>query len=377
MAEEQLNISDRPNEISPQGHRFVILWAAGLLLLYALGGYFGANLLRGYAAETARVRQANIEALTTGADSPTPAAGALSSAKPVDVRVRLSMNRIGEFDMKESVWTGDFALSFRWTGDAVNPGKDFRIVNGQITQREMEKSYERGGERFEEYRVVAQMTKPFDASRFPFGDEGLLVQVEDATHGLDSLRYVADVQNSRVGSESIPRIMKLARTLAGVQVRSSGPGLSDPAGPRSDTEAYSRFFFAMLIAPNSLGIYQRMFQALFASVAVSLIALYIKVNSIDCRFGLPVGGFFASVSNNIFVATLMPHADRITLTDMINTISMLTIFLVLVQSVISLYIFDNMSRQRLSQFFDRVSLAVFLPAYLVINLILPFAARPL
>jgi len=370
-------MSERQNEISPRGYRFVIFWAAGLLLLYALGGYFGASLLRGYAAETARVRQANIEALTADTNSRAPGAGIPSGAKPVDVQVRLSMNRIGEFAMKESAWSGDFTLSFRWTGDSVNPGKDFRIVNGQIMQRELEKSYQRGGERFEEYRVAARITKPFDASRFPFGDEGLLVQVEDAAHGLGELRYVADIRNSGVSSESIPRIMSLARTLAGVQVRSSGPGQSDPAVPRSDTEAYSRFFFAMLVAPNSLGIYQRMFQALFASVAVSLIALYIKVNSIDCRFGLPVGGFFASVSNNIFVATLLPHADRITLTDMINTISLLTIFLVLVQSVISLYIFDNMGRQRLSQFYDRVSFAVFLPAYLILNLVLPFAARPL
>ncbi len=90
-----------------------------------------------------------------------------------------------------------------------------------------------------------------------------------------------------------------------------------------------------------------------------------------------MGGFFASVGNNIFVASILPHADRLTLADMINTVSLFTIFLILVQSVISLYIFDTMGRERLSRFFDRVSFAVFLIGYVAVNLALPLAARPL
>jgi hypothetical protein len=376
MADERPDLIDHQNEITRGGYRFVAFWAAGLLLLYALGGYAGAGLLRAYSAETAKLRQARIESLATDTSAPPLGTGIPSGAKPVDVRVGLRLNRIEEFALKESAWTGDFNLSFRWTGDAVNPGEGFRIANSQIVLREKERSYERGGERYEEYHVVARIAKSFDASRFPFGDEGLLMQVEDATHGLEALRYVADERSTGVSSDSVPRSVRLARTLSGVTVRPNEPGL-DPGVLRSDREVHSQFYFAMLIAPKSLGIYLKLFQALFASVAVSLIALYIKVTSIDCRFGLPIGGFFASVSNNIFVASLLPIADRLTLTDMINSASLLTIFLVLVQSVISLYIFDNMGRQRLSLFYDRVSFAVFLPAYVVVNLALPFAARPL
>jgi len=53
-----------------------------------------------------------------------------------------------------------------------------------------------------------------------------------------------------------------------------------------------------------------------------------------------------------------------------------TIFLTLVQSAISLYILDTMGRERLSRFFDKVSFAVFLIGYAVVNLLLVFAARP-
>jgi len=82
------------------------------------------------------------------------------------------------------------------------------------------------------------------------------------------------------------------------------------------------------------------------------------------------------VSNNIFLGTLLPSADRLTLTDMINTVSLLTIFFVLTQSVISLHIFDTKGRERFSRYFDMVSLVVLAIGYVGVNIALPFAARP-
>ena len=131
----------------------------------------------------------------------------------------------------------------------------------------------------------------------------------------------------------------------------------------------------MLVFPPSTALYIKMFQALFASVAVALIALFIKPSMIDCRFGLPVGGFFASVANNIFVGGILPPGEGVTLTAMVNTIGLATIFLILVQSTISLYIEDTMRQERLWIFFDRVSFVVFLIGYAAVNLMLPLAAR--
>jgi hypothetical protein len=105
--------------MTPGEHRFLIWWVAGLLIMYALGGYFGARQLRRYAAETAIMRDAwfsapSVERNTFASDHQTEA-----SAKPVDVLVGLNMNRIGEFDLGESVWIADFDLTFRWTGDCL------------------------------------------------------------------------------------------------------------------------------------------------------------------------------------------------------------------------------------------------------------------
>jgi len=376
MEQEAQVLTVAEHALTSREYRFLICWSVSLLLLYAIGGYLGTRLLRSYTAETARTRAAWLETPIMGM-APTSTGGVLpSSVKPTDVIVNMSMNRVGEFALKESAWTADFDIDFRWTGDGVNPGENFRIANGQILQREKGKSYKRGEERRAGYHVVARMSKPYDASRFPFSDEGLVVQVEDSTQGSDGLRYIADQGNSGAGPESTPRNVTLAWTTTGVKLRHRGPAQTDPKARISAEDAYSQFYFAMLVVPGSLGIYLKLFQALFASVALTLIALYIKPTHVDCRFGLPVGGFFASVSNNIFLGTLLPSADRLTLTDMINTVSLLTIFFVLTQSVISLHIFDTKGRERFSRYFDMVSLVVLAIGYVGVNIALPFAARP-
>ena len=351
--------------------RFVTWWTAGLAVMYLCGGAYGVNLLREYATETANRRKATIEAVTADRTS-IPA-----DAKPLDVQVSLRMNRFGEFSLRESGWSADFDIAFRWTGSGPNPGETFRLANGQILQREKGVSFDKGEEHYAEYRVLARIVKSFDSSRFPFSDEPLAIEVEDATRRLTTLRYVEDKQNTGVRPESIPRNLKLTRTLSGVTTRPAGGAQGEIGSVGKASDSYSLYFLAILVAPGSIGMYLKLFQALFASVALSLLALFIKPTHVDCRFGLPVGGFFASVANNLYVSTVIPDSSRLTLTDMINTVSLVTIFLVLVQSVISLHIYDTQGRERFSRIFDLASVVVFVAGYAGVNLALPIAARPL
>jgi hypothetical protein len=376
MEEEQSTLTENRNMITPGGYRFVIIWAVCLLVLYAVVSSLGVTLLSRYAREASNIREARIKSPTMQLKAPAPDQQIRSGARPVEVLAGGSINRIGEFALKESAWTADFNLWFKWNGDAVKPGEGFRIANGQIQQREKVDSYQSGTEHYEEYNIVARVTKDYDASRYPFGEEGLYILVEDSTHGAEPVRYVANKQASLIGPEALPRAVKLSGFMVDTKIATSGHGLANPGPSGSKNEVRSQLMLGLLVVPRSMGLYQKMFQALFASVIVALIALFIKPVHIDCRFGLPVGGFFASVSNNIFVGTLLPNADRLTLTDMVNSISLVTIFLVLAQSVISLYIYDTMGRERLAIYFDRVSFVVFLIGYVAANLALPFAAMP-
>jgi hypothetical protein len=59
----------------------------------------------------------------------------------------------------------------------------------------------------------------------------------------------------------------------------------------------------------------------------------------------------------------------------VNAIGLATIFLTIVQSTISLYLYDHLGREALSRLFDRVSLYVFAILAIAINLVIPITAK--
>jgi hypothetical protein len=353
---------------------FVLLWSIGLILLYIIGGYFGVRQLEGYKENTEKYRQAWLESTSTGISEQTPDLKDTSDAKPVEVLVGIKINRIADFDLKESGWTADFYIWFQWRGDKINPGETFKLVNGEIVSRELEIASDKGGQRYEKYHVKARMIKDFDASRFPFSDDGLMIQVEDKKHGLDVLRYVADEQRSRMKQSTMMYGMAIKRTFVGTKLNTNETGSVIIDSSNSVSNVHSQFVSGVLVAPPSGNLYIKLFMALFASVGIAFLVFFIKPIHLDPRFGLPVGAFFAAVGNIIYIGSILPRADHVTLVDMVNAIGIITIFLALIESTISLYIEDTMKNERLSRFFDKVSFAVIFLGYVYVNIALPIAA---
>lgn len=367
MTTEEIPPPDPNETISRHAHLLVGLWVTIILLFYTSVAILGVRQLRQYKAQTKEFRQDWLSALRANHHVVPP-----SSSKATVVAVSATVNRASGFSLREGRWDVDFNIAFRWRGDAVNPGSDFRVVNGEILHREKEVSAVFDGERFERYAVRARMEQPFDPARFPFSDAGLAVQIEDASHDTDALRYVVYRSGIRVNHSALSQGMRIARTFAGV-IR-FGYGEDSRISPSGAQETHSRFIFGMLVETRGAEIYTKMFQALFASVAIALVVFFIKPTYVDPRFGLGVGAFFAAIGNNIFLVSLLPPANRVTLTDMVNLVGLVTIFLTLVQSTISLHLCDT-ERWRLSRYFDRMCFAIFLVGYLTVNLVLPLAAK--
>jgi hypothetical protein len=373
--EERFAQTGSKETITRRAYFLVALWAAGILLLFAVGGYFGVRQLRGYREETEKFRQTWIEGATVKAGAPAPELALPPGAKPVEVRVGVYINRIGEFSLRESGWTADFDIWFLWTGDLVSPGENFQVVNGQVDSREKMAEYSNGKERYERYRVKARFTKYFDSSRFPFSDEVLTLQVEDAAHRAETIRYVADERGSGISNLGISRVLKIKKSSAVVKLNDYVSGRGDPRISAGAGDVRSQFVFIMVVEPPSLRIHIPMFQALYASIVIALLVFFIKPTHVDPRFGLGIGAFFAAVGNNIVIYSALPQADKMTLGAMVSAIGFGTILLTLVQSTISLYILDTLGLNRLRRLFDRVSFVVFLTGYVVVNLLLPLAAR--
>lgn len=359
--------SAKSNSLEPitrRGLLFLIVWALVIALLYSALGFHLSSLVCQYKTDALAQHQAWLDSGSPG--DPIPQENP-EGAGPAEVRTGLCVDRIAGLSIKDSRWTVDFYIWFKWTGDRVNPGENFQIVDGDIESKVKQDEWVNGQEHYVQYEVEAGISKLFNISRFPCDDHMLTIGVEDGTNGSQELRFVADARNSSVLSRvGVP----------GYEIYRAGTAVSPHIYPTNFGQAdqdvdsqttFSRFTYSLWIVRPGWDLYLKIFQSLFVAVAVSLLAFLIRPIHTSPRFSLGLGALFAAVANSYIVSSTQPAAGILTMADMATGLGILTIFLTLVQSSISLYIYDQRGKRSLSRLFDAISLAIFLAGYAAVN----------
>jgi len=366
---------DKP-EISPQQPGLLIpLWSAGLILMSVIAGWYLVTSASQARLEAAARHAARIEASdsSNGAISPNDSHG----PKGAEVKVGAYVDRIVEVSVKETSWTADFFLWFVWRGKEFNPGETFRVVDGEVSKKEkIKEEVLADGSIYALYQVEAKVTKFFDVTRFPADDHVLTLRIEDAKNNETKLHFVPDSATSGISSRARVPGYRTGPFTVVVQSHAYKSTHGDPRLPAGYQVKYSQFIYGIPIARDGAGFYLKLFQGLFAAVAIAILAFFIKPTDVDPRFGLGVGAFFAAIANCYITSSLLPDTSQASLADTVNSVAIFAIFLTLVQSTISLYIYDLQDNPPLARRFDRASALIVPPAYAVINLLIYRAAAP-
>jgi len=374
MSDEHSPQVNKRETVTPAERRNVWIWAIVLVILFATAAVVTAGAV--YKNRIAAIERHNgrmSSDVGEGGTKPPPTA-LPAGANPVRVQTGIYVDRIIDLSVKEARWTVDFYLWFRWNGTGVDPGENFQIVDGSIESKEKADEYASGDERYVLYRVVARITKFFDVSRFPRDDHVLTINIESPASERHELLFVADKESSGVSSRVlIPGYLTYQQAvLEKPHAYRSTHG--DPRLAAGTEKVQSQLRMGVWIHRQGSGFYLKMFVALFVAVGVALLAFFIKPTDVDPRFGLGVGALGAVIVNTYVISSLVPDTGVMTLADTVNHVGIVTIFLSLMQSAISLHLYERKGRKTLSRLFDRVSFVVFLAGYSVINLVLPWAA---
>ena len=374
MSDEHNLQMDERNTITRIERRNIWIWAIALLVLFGAVGAIASRAV--YKNKIDAIHRHNDRMnpeVGEGGTKPPPTA-LHEGENPVRAQAGIYLDRIIDLSVKEAKWTVDFYLWFRWKGTAVDPGENLQIVDGSIESKEKAGEYTNGDEHYVLYRVVARITKFFDVSRFPRDDHVLTINIESPASERSSLLFVADKENSGVSSRvQIPgyTIYQEALLEKPHAYRSTH---GDPRVASGTEKIQSQIRMGLWIHRQDSGFYLKMFVPLFTAAGVALIAFFVKPTEVDPRFGLGVGALGAAIVNTYVTSSLVPDTGVMTLADTVNQVGILTIFLSLMQSAISLYLYERKGKKRLSRLFDRVSFVIFLAGYSVINLVLPWAA---
>jgi hypothetical protein len=361
--------SDDPARRGEERKRWLTIWV-GLLAIF----FLVPALLIAWDQRASRIFEARAWEATLDPNSPDPGMAPAENV-PTDRARRVSigfyLETMEEVSLHDSQWKGVLDVWCRWKDDADAPGgADFDpfdhliAINGMITDRKVLREIHDGGEHFVLQRLSLTYTRIFRIVNFPLDRHLLLASFENSAHPRQDLLFVPDQEASAVSARVAMTGYRILRSHAVETAHSYQTSRGIPGASADQRGAWSQPRFAVVIDRNGWGLMLKMFQALFVSVAVALLACFIKPIHVDPRFGLGVGALFASVANSYLVGTYVPEGSEFSLADAINLLGIGTILVSLTQSTISLWIYESLGNQRLSRRFDRVSFWTILTAFL-------------
>ncbi len=155
-----------------------------------------------------------------------------ASAELEKVYVGMYVNRIFDINLKESRFSADFYIWFRWNDDDLNPHTSFQFINGRVDDRQEVRPKRRiRGMNYACLRLVGTVSKFWALPNFPLDSQLLRIGIEDKQS--DSRRVVYVVDNENTGINPILRMpgydLERATSLPEVRYEEYATNYGDPA----------------------------------------------------------------------------------------------------------------------------------------------------
>ncbi len=292
------------------------------------------------------------------------AAGGLApaAAEPGKVIVGTYINKMQEVSFKDSKFTLDFYVWFRWkaAGPLANykPLDTMELINGRVDAKTSIVEKKIGDISYASARITATIFKTWGLETFPFDSHRVRVHVEDSEFPASDLQFEADITNSALGDEiSLP-----GWTLSGfateITPKTYKTNYGDTTQPTDALSTYSRMTFGMDMNRQGWGSAVKLLSTVIFATLVSFVAFGIKPSDVDPRFGLGIGALFAVAASAFIVASTVPDSGLLTIADEVHIIAMGFIFASVVQSALCLK-WDESGLQERYEKVDRWCLVIF------------------
>jgi len=341
---------------SLSGLRRFRVWITFLVVFFGVTG-----LLLGWRQATDRAAAERDWRAVMDSRLPDPgltAADDVSIDRARRVTVGVYVERITDVSIRDSRFRARLDIWFAWQGESFDPVAQLVVVDGAVESSTVLEETDDGDRHYRRYRLEVEIAKTFHIHQFPLDRHLLVIAFETASIPREALVFETDRLNSAVSSRAVVHGYRLG-PLESVEKphsykTSRGRPGRDPGGRSTASQAR----FGLVIARDGWGPFVKMFHALFVAVAIALLPCFLRPTDLDPRFGLGVGALFAAVANSYLIGTLVPDTGEFALADLVNLLGIVTILITLVESTVSLYLYDRRGERELSESLDRTSFVV-------------------
>ncbi len=297
-------------------------------------------------------------------DKPLPAP--VDDGGPRKVYVGAYAFQAPEMDLAGSTFMLDFWLWFRWHGEDMDPSKSFEfsglyegwdvLKQGVYTDDDGNPAPDDlgNGWRYQVVRYQARFSASFDVRDYPFDKQHLVVSIEDNERVVEDMVYVVD-EGSRLVDPNFGIVgWQVEKVTAEVDVREYGTNWGDPRrGPGEDK--YSRFTYTVHLKRPVLGYLAITVIPIALVMLITLVVFLVHPKYFEGRLGLAVTTLISAVALQLTAAGNLPATGYVLMLDHIYNLAYFTILLALVESVISVRLYDQ-EKVAASRKLDRVAL---------------------
>lgn len=289
-------------------------------------------------------------------------------SQPDTVKIGVFINSISGFKIDEGTFDIDFWIWFNYTNDSLAPLETTEIINAKEYNYSLQLYEKKGNINWATQKCKATIRKNWDVRNFPFDSQKFRIQLEESALDYSDLVYITDSANSKIDAnfnldEWEINSLKVYPVKAEYNTTYGDPDLVG-------TSSYPRMNLEMVFErEHSITIFMKLVTGVYVSFFISILVLMINPVDLDPRFGLCVGGLFASIGNKYIIESIVPATVYNTLLDSIHNYTFIFILIIIILSIISLNLAEN-KKENISKIIDRTGFYSLTLLYIIINLIL-------
>ena len=197
---------------------------------------------------------------------------AAEGKQPEKVFVGAYVNRVFDINLKESRFSVDFYLWFRWTDDSLNPHQTFQFLNGKIDEKqEVRAKTKVEGANYACVRIVGTVSKFWDLGNFPLDTQNMRFGVEDKQYDSTRMVYVLDKENIGINPKLRFPGWDLDRAASQAETRDEeyASNYGDTSLPTGAKIKYPQFRLSMRAVRVGYGYFLKLFTGLFSSLTLT------------------------------------------------------------------------------------------------------------
>jgi len=289
-------------------------------------------------------------------------------AQPDTVTVGSYVISVHDINFRDKQYTMRFWLWFLYDNPDFNFSNQLDIPNAKSIDPPEITNDSLNGKAWTIMKMKTTMKESWRVSDFPFDEQHIKVQIENALFDNNSLVFKPDVKGSTYDKADALDGWNIKNFKVSTITNDYETGFGD-SRPERSLQNFSAFLIEMDMERNAWGLFMKIFIGMYIAFLISIISFTIKVSELEPRFGLPVGGLFATVGNKYIIDSILPETSSFTLVDSLHTLTFLSIFATLVVSAVALRQYDNGNSEAAIRY-NRLGSKYVVTFYVVANILL-------